>query len=104
MCEACDGWGKPVPEHNQYKKWFEEVGFVDVQELFFKIPINAWPKNKQLKEIGKFQLLNYYEHCEGLSIALFTRILKWQPAEVQVLMAKLRAELKDRNIHSYEYV
>ena len=52
--------------------------------------------------MGKYQLINYHEGYEGIGIGLFTRVLGWNPAEVQVLIAKLRGELKDRTIHAYQ--
>ena len=102
MMEASQQYNRPVPEYQDYKRWMEEAGFVDIQEYFLKRPINTWPKNKQLKEIGRAQLMNYSEGIEGLTIGLFTRALGWTAAEVQVLIAKLRPELKDRTIHSYQ--
>ena len=102
LCDASGDYGRPVPRHTEYKQWFEEAGFVDVEEYLFKIPFNSWPKKKQLKEVGKYQLINYSEGCEGLCIGLFTRVLHWQLAEVQVLLAKLRSEFRDRTIHAYQ--
>ncbi|MCJ1339888.1 hypothetical protein MMC09_005180 [Bachmanniomyces sp. S44760] len=102
LCEASDQYGRPVPRHFEFKAMFEEAGFVDVQEHFFKIPLNTWPKDKRLKEAGKFQLISYLEGCEALSIGLFTRVLNWQPMEVQVLLARFRAELRDRTLHTYQ--
>ena len=102
LCESSERYGKPVPKYWQFKAWFEEAGFVDIKEQLFKIPGNTWPKNRQLKEVGKYQLINYTEGCEGLCIGLFTRVLGWQPSEVQVLLARLRVELRDRSIHAYQ--
>jgi hypothetical protein len=79
-----------------------KAGFVDVKEHYFKLPINTWPKNRQLKEIGKYQALHYTEGLEGICIGLFTRVLGWQPSELQVLLAKVRAEIKDKSIHLYQ--
>ncbi|MCJ1225898.1 hypothetical protein MMC12_002547 [Toensbergia leucococca] len=104
MCEASAEYNRPVPLHTDYKAWMEEAGFVDVKEYFLKLPTNDWPKNKQLKEIGKFQLAHLTEGLFSLTIGLFTRVLHWSAAEVQVLLAKMRAEVKDRRIHSYEIV
>ncbi|MCJ1432955.1 hypothetical protein MMC27_002313 [Xylographa pallens] len=103
IVDASEQYGKPVPRYSQYKGWLEEAGFVDVREYLFKIPVNTWPKNKQLKEVGKYQLLNYTEGYEAIGIGLFTRSLKWQPTEFQVLLARLRQELKDRTIHAYQH-
>ena len=34
------------------KRFMEEAGFVDVVEVIYKWPLNRWPANKQMKEIG----------------------------------------------------
>ena len=91
-----------MPSHSDFAPWFRDAGFVDVEERLFKIPSNAWPKNRHLKEVGKFQLINYSEGYEGIGIGLFTRILGWQPSEFQVLLARTRAELRDRAVHTYQ--
>lgn len=75
---------------------------MDIRQVVFKSPTNPWPKNKLLKEAGKFQLLAHLEGLEGISLGLLTRGLDWKAEEVKVLMAKARPELKDRRIHSYQ--
>ena len=81
---------------------FEKAGFVEVQEINLKAPTNPWPKDKMLKEAGKFQMSAHVEGLEGIIVGLLTRGLGWKAEEVKVLMAKLRPELKDRSIHSYQ--
>ena len=39
------------------KKLMEDAGFVDVVEVIYKWPLNRWPANKHMKEIGTFFLL-----------------------------------------------
>lgn len=51
--EACIKIGQPVPKLEQYGKWLEEVGFVDIQERILKRPTNDWPKDPKMKEIGR---------------------------------------------------
>lgn len=34
------------------KQMMEEAGFVDVVEVIYKWPLNRWPANKTMKEIG----------------------------------------------------
>lgn len=104
ICEASENYGRPIPRVTEYKYWLEEAGFAEIRETIHKRPTSTWPKNKLLKEVGKFQLLNYTEGLEGLSVGLFTRVLQWQPVEVQVLVAKVKAELKNKSIHSYQNV
>ena len=41
------------------------------------------------------------EAVEPYTLALFTRVLGWSIDEVQVLIAGIKNELKDRSIHMY---
>ncbi|KAL8841633.1 MAG: hypothetical protein Q9170_000847 [Blastenia crenularia] len=102
ICGAAENYNRPVPRYTDYVSWFEKAGFADIQQVVFKSPTNPWPKNKILKEAGKFQLLAHIEGLEGISLGLLTRGLDWKAEEVKVLMAKVRPELKDRGIHSYQ--
>ncbi|KAL8877335.1 MAG: hypothetical protein Q9198_004631 [Flavoplaca austrocitrina] len=102
LTEAAAKYNRPVPRYTDYIHWFEKAGFTDVRQVIFKCPTNPWPKNKVLKEAGKFQLLAHIEGLEGVSMGLLTRGLAWKAEEVKVLMAKIRPELKDRGIHSYQ--
>ena len=99
---ASASYNRPIPLHTEYMAMFELAGFVDVRQVILKSPTNPWPKDKYLKEVGKFQMLAHLEGLEGISIGLMTRGLKWKPEEVKILIAKLRGELQDRNIHSYQ--
>ena len=101
ICEASARYNRPVPYHHEYFAWFEKAGFVDVKQLLLKSPTNPWPKDKQLKEVGRYQMLAHIEGLEGVSLGLLYRVYDWKPEEVQILMAKLRPELKDETIHSY---
>ena len=102
VTRASANYNRPIPLHTEYMAMFEKAGFVDVRQVILKSPTNPWPKDKHMKEIGKFQLLAHLEGLEGISIGLMTRGLHWKPEEVKILIAKLRGELQDRNIHSYQ--
>lgn len=102
ICEASASYNRPVPHHHEYFAWFEKAGFVDVKQVFLKSPTNPWPKDKKLKEVGSYQMLGHIEGLEGVSLGLLYRVYDWKPEEVQILMAKLRPEIKDRSIHSYQ--
>lgn len=104
ICEAAQEYNRPIPVFTEYKAWLENAGFVDVQQVIFKSPTNSWPKSKLLKEASKFQLLAHIEGLEGISLGLMTRGLHWKAEEVKVLMARLRPELKNRSIHSYQTI
>jgi len=102
ICDASEMYNRPIPYYHEYRGWLEKAGFVDIQQTIFKSPTNSWPKNKLLKEVSKFQLVAHVEGLEGISLGLMTRGLQWKAEEVKVLMAKIRPELRDRSVHSYQ--
>lgn len=79
----------------------EVAGFTDITVIDLKLPIGIWPKDPTLKEAGKFGLVAMLNGLEGISLAIFTRFLKWQVEEVEVLLAHVRNEWKRRTVHSY---
>ena len=93
---------KPVPGSTQFRCMLVDGGFVDVQQHVLKMPMNSWPKDEKLREIGRMRRGHHDEHLEGMSIGYFSRALDWSPDEVQVLLAKVRKELKDPSIHCYQ--
>lgn len=104
MFEASDIYKRPIPRKQELKPWVEEAGFVDVKEHNFKVPVNSWPRDRKLKELGKYQCMNYSDGLEAISVGLFTRALKWQPMEISVFLPRIRKELKDRDLHLYQYL
>lgn len=84
-----------------YKKQMIAAGFVNVTETTYIVPNNRWPKDKKLKEIGMWQSENIADGFEGLSAAVFTRVLGWSKLELDVLLAQAKQEHKNTKIHSY---
>lgn len=62
--------------------------------------MGPWPKDPKLKEIGLYNLTQASEGLEAFSLRLFTGMLKWTQEAVLVLLAKVRKDLKNPNIHS----
>jgi hypothetical protein len=101
MLEASTKAGKPLNYSSQFESLLKDAGFVNVKGKALKWPSNSWPKNKTEKTLGFWQNENLVYGIEGFSLALFTRILGWKKEEVDVFLAKVRSDIKDRNIHSY---
>lgn len=85
----------------EIKAAMEEAGFTDITVIDLKLPIGMWAKDPTLKEAGKFALVAMLDGLQGLSLAIFTRYLKWEVEEVEVLLARVRNEWKLRRVHSY---
>ena len=52
-----------------------EAGFEEIRELRFKWPIGGWPKDKKMKEIGRYNAASWDQGMEGWVLYLFTEHL-----------------------------
>jgi len=98
--------GRSLNTHETMRGAIEKAGFVDVHEEKCKIPIGPWPKNKLLKEVGRLQYAHWNAALEGWAMWLLTHFGEprpWTKEEVQVYLAQVRVELKDRHIHAYNF-
>lgn len=75
---------RPLTEASDLKSIYERVGFVDVHERIFKVPLNGWAKDKQLKEIGKMMEVNMHMGLSAFSLGLFNRIYGRTAEEIEV--------------------
>ncbi|KAL9009922.1 MAG: hypothetical protein Q9173_005091 [Seirophora scorigena] len=80
--------------------WMRDAGFADVQATRYKIPIGPWPKDKHLKTVGAWNLVQIEEGLEAFTLRLFTQTLGWRTEEVQVLLAEVRKNLRDPKVHA----
>ncbi|EGC49865.1 conserved hypothetical protein [Histoplasma capsulatum var. duboisii H88] len=99
--EVGERLGKTTTIMERQREEMEKAGFVDVTETRLKMPLGSWPKDKALKEVGRFYYLECLQGMDGWALALLTRVMGWDMAEVQVLLAKFREAMADRSIHCY---
>ena len=65
----------PIP---QVPGWLEENSFVDVSEHPRIVPLGPWPKDKHLKEIGRYFRCQFTEGAlEAYSLKLLTSVGGW---------------------------
>lgn len=101
MYKAGNAIGRSIESPSKHVDAIHAAGFVDVTVKRFAWPLNSWPKEKKLKEIGMLHYVNLDLALEGLSLGLFTRALGWTRQEVLDLCAEARMDLKNRKIHAY---
>ncbi|KAJ9659644.1 hypothetical protein H2201_007235 [Coniosporium apollinis] len=101
LLEAGKKLGRPVNAAEQYKKWMEAAGFVDIHEEVHKWPQNPWAKHPRQKEIGLWTMTDMLEGLHGLSMGPFTRASIMIPEEVEVFLAEVRKDVKNPKIRSY---
>jgi hypothetical protein len=101
MIEASGRINQCLTKPHNYAQWMREAGFVNVQSHVFRWPSNPWPRDKKHKTLGLWSLANSLDGLEGFTMAFFTRILGWQPEEVQVFLIDVRDDHKNRGKHAY---
>lgn len=104
LSEAAAQFGKVMNISPQFKTFVEEGGFCNVTEEQKKAPLSPWPKDRKDRNLGKYCNVLMMDALEPYSLALFTRVLKWKPAEVQVMLAGVRQDLKNLDYHMYTVV
>lgn len=88
----------------QFEGLLRDAAFSDVDLHQEICPIGTWPKDKRLKEIGRYFRVQFLGSAvDSYSLALFTRFGGWSPAEVEVLLACVRNEIKTNKMHVYTH-
>ncbi|KAK2810918.1 hypothetical protein FQN50_002509 [Emmonsiellopsis sp. PD_5] len=93
---ACPGLG--------LKGWFQDAGYVNITERKFVIPHNNWPKDRRLKELGAWNLLQSEEGVEAWSMALLTREGGQTREQVQRDLVEVRKDFRNTSIHAYYHL
>ncbi|KAJ4304068.1 hypothetical protein N0V88_001677 [Collariella sp. IMI 366227] len=81
--------------------WVRDGGFVNVRHEVFRFPIGPWAKDRDLKMVGKFNIMQTLNGLEGFSLRLFVGVLGWRQEEVMVLLAHVRNEMKSQVFHAH---
>ena len=99
--EASKRFGKSFYEVWNLSKYAREAGFVDIVENVYKVPVNGWPADPRMKEIGRWNFLHCTQGAEGWGLFLLTNVMGWSVEAAQVFIAKFRNGLKERKVHAY---
>ncbi|KAK7409516.1 hypothetical protein QQX98_008300 [Neonectria punicea] len=78
------------------EEWARQAGFTDVVPKTFKLPYGGWPKDKKLKELGRY--VNYYMDMSlgGFATYPMSELLGWSFEEITVLVAQMRAAIHNQ--------
>lgn len=84
MRMASEKLNRPAILGSNLKEIFERVGFVDVEQLVFRMPLNAWPRDERLKDLGWMWGQNFSQGLNGFSIQLLNRAYGRSQHEIEV--------------------
>lgn len=79
----------------------EDGGICRCQETYFAWPTNTWPRWRHHKKLRIWDGQDLKDGLEGFSMAALTMAHGWTVDEVKVLLADVRRDLDDRDIHAY---
>lgn len=92
--------GRDWAEGENYKRYFEEAGFVNVVERRFYWPMGTWAKGDYFKSLGAYFVEDTKRIIEAISMKLLP-LIGWSRDEIQVLLAQVRRDMEDPNVHAY---
>lgn len=94
--------GKSMEVYKDIPMWLAEAKYTNVACSYAKTPVGgSWCQTEEEREIGRWNAVNVMEGMEGFSLAIFTRLLGWDPIEVQALLGLVRTEIQEQKVHAY---
>jgi hypothetical protein len=101
LVESMARIGRNLEDTQNWGRYMHEAGFEDVTERRIYVPVNPWARGKKNKLLGAISLQNLSEGIASLSTAAFTRVLGWSPERLEVFLAGVRNDLRNKHIHAY---
>jgi hypothetical protein len=86
------------PHH--YKRWMQEIGFVDVEQKLFSWPIGPWAKGDYYKTLGSMFVEDLMNGLDGISLKVMT-LLGWNPEDIKLFVEELRKDVVNSKMHAY---
>lgn len=93
--------GRDMLAPRRYKGMMEAAGFTNVTEERLVIPGNAWPRGKDQKKLGLWQMTNFLDGIHAVTMTIFTKGLGMAREEVELLLVDVRNDIKNLGVHFY---
>ena len=101
LLQATQEAGRPLAYNEHTKPMLERQGFVEIQEQVIKVPLNPWPTDPHLKDIGRWYNLGLTQGLEALTLAPMMRVMNWKREDVDRLVAEAKREICAKRFHAY---
>ncbi|KAG6045980.1 hypothetical protein E4U33_001262, partial [Claviceps sp. LM78 group G4] len=89
--------GRDLTKTGHFATWLREAGFINVTEKRFGLPINAWPRDGRLKQMGRLSFKNEIAMVSSLGPVLRKAVP--DEAEARAIEEGARRDLQDPNMH-----
>lgn len=101
VVECGDKVGKTFRIWKEAKTRMQAAGFVDIVQVTYKWPVNGWPKEPKMRELGRWNQLRLHDGVESFMLRLLTTAGGWSFERAQVHLAEMRRAVKDYKSHAY---
>ena len=95
---------RPIRVANKLKRWYEAVGFVDVQEEVFYMPINPWPRDPRLKMLGRLWGKQLVDGMGAFSLRIFKEAFGWEQGRTESFLVDVKKAIQNTSYHGYHKV
>ena len=92
---------RPIAYNTETRAMLERTGFVEIQEQIIKVPLNPWPNDPHLKDIGRWYNLGLTQGLEAFTLGPLTRMSNWTKEEVDRLVAETKRDICSKQYHTY---
>jgi SAM-dependent methyltransferase len=81
--------------------WLRDAGFVNVKSQKMLLPLGPWPKDRHAKTVGVYNLLQMQTAIEGICLGTLPHAPQpWSDEEIQIFLAQIRNDMRNRKIHA----
>jgi hypothetical protein len=101
LLEATARAYRPIAYNTETRAMLERTGFVEIQEQIIKVPLNPWPSDPHLKDIGRWYNLGLTQGLEAFTLGPLTRMLNWTKEDVDRLVAETKRDICSKKYHTY---
>ena len=95
---AAERAGRPLVVARGIAERMEKAGFVDVEQKIFIWPLGPWPKEKDLKELGRWGKVGMEESALTFALYLLTRE-GWTEDEIKAMVNDFLVSIKKRHYY-----
>lgn len=79
----------------------ERAGFVEISEQIIRVPLNPWPAEPYLKDVGRWYNLGLTQGLEGLTVGPLTRMSNWDKNRLDNILQETKRDICSKKIHAY---
>ncbi|CAD6504383.1 BgTH12-06113 [Blumeria graminis f. sp. triticale] len=104
VLEATEEAGRPLRYNTSTGSMLAHAGLVDIREQVIQVPLNPWPTDPHLKEIGRWYNLGFSQGIQASALAPLTRVKGWSVGRVNNLCNEVRKEICSKKYHVYHNI